>query len=31
MKLRKLFLAAGMALVAAGASAQANIEDSHLY
>lgn len=27
MKLRKLFLAAGMALVAAGASAQANIED----
>ena len=31
MKLRKLFLAAGMALVAAGASAQANIEDIRIY
>ena len=31
MKLRKLFLAAGMALVAVGASAQANIEDIRIY
>ena len=31
MKLRKLFLAAGMALVAAGASAQTNIEDIRIY
>ena len=31
MKLRKLFLAAGLALVAAGATAQVNVEDIRIY
>ena len=31
MKLRKLFLAAGLALVAAGATAQTNVEDIRIY